>query len=133
MLRLLLVLCAAGSAYAALQPVSISVLCATADAVVVGEVASVDHQWASGRAAIERHIWFSVEDGLQVDGLDVMVPGGTIGRLTQEVEHAAPLELDRRYLLTLRKVGEFWRVLGGEQGTVPLAANDGIPAVCRDR
>ena len=133
MLRLLLILAIAGSAHAALQPVALSVLCTTADAVVVGEVASVDHHWVAGRAAIERHIWFSVEHGLQVDGIDLRIPGGTIDGLTQALEHAAPLEVDGRYLLLLRKASDHWTVVGGEQGTVPLKADDGIPEVCRDR
>lgn len=96
-------------------------LCAHASAAIVGEVTSRQSQWSQGPiGGIETLFDISVErvvHGQAPVDLSVMVPGGNVDGIHQNVEDSAPLQIDRRYLLLI-KLGEDGRytVFGGQQG-----------------
>jgi hypothetical protein len=124
-------LLAAPSSYAAQQRVDRPSLCSVATAVVVAEVTTIETQWAAGeRGGIERRAWLSVlqtPHGEPQDTLEIILPGGSMGEISQWVEDVPKLELDRPYLLFLGTHQERLQIIGGDQGAIPIASEAGKP------
>ena len=79
--------------------------CALADTVVVAEVTTIETRWTEGpQGGIEQVVWFAVDHvvkGDTADTLKIVLPGGTMGGLTQVVEDVPTLIADQSYLLML--------------------------------
>jgi hypothetical protein len=107
------------------QQVDRPTLCSLAKLVVVAEPTTIETQWATGdRGGIERRAWLSVHQtvrGKAPDTIEIILPGGTMGEISQWVEDVPKLELDRPYLLFLGTHNERLLPIGGEQGAIPLA------------
>jgi hypothetical protein len=118
---------------------SMDELCAHADAVVIAEVTTlesawsvtkpVDAAWSTTEPVIETHVHAAVTRVLvgppthrmDIDGVEMVLPGGSIGSLTLWVEDAARLAADHRYgLFLIARDAETWGILGGEQGALEL-------------
>lgn len=101
-------------------------LCAVADAVVLGRVIDMETLWAAtAEGGVERHAFvetFQVARGAPAATYEVVLPGGTIGKLRHWVEDVPKLEIDSAYMLFLARTPEGWQVIGGEAGAVPLFA-----------
>lgn len=124
-----------GTADAARLEISRPTLCALAEAVVVGEVTGQASMWSTGElggietwsdlildpAPLIDHPTLAGKALLpEVDTVAVFTPGGAHGGLRLRIEDAAVLRTDRRYLLLLTPIEGGWRVVGGEDGAIPL-------------
>ena len=94
-------------------------LCSLAKSVVIAEPTSSGTQWAAGdRGGIERRTWLSVAQSLRGqtgDTLEVILPGGSIGGISQWVEDVPTLEMDKTYLLFLGEHKGRLHIIGGEE------------------
>jgi hypothetical protein len=128
-LWVLLSLLAFPSSYAAQQRVDRPTLCSISTAVVVAEVTSIETQWTAGeRGGIERRAWLSVlqtAHGEPKDTLEIILPGGSIGEISQWVEDVPKLKLDTPYLLFLGTYQERLQIIGGDKGAIPIATKTG--------
>ncbi len=119
----------AGSALALQRPESLPALCARSSLVIIGEVTGQESFFQEDRSGwvLSRHDLsvLKVLRGTPVESVTVVTPGGRVGSLTLNVEHTPELVVDQRYLLLLepRADGESWRVLGGEEGALPIAGD----------
>lgn len=97
-------------------------LCSIADAVILAEVTDLETFWSEDQeGGIVRHAAIAnlkTVHGQADAALTVLLPGGTIGELTQWVEDVPALRVDTRYLLFLDKVDHGWQVIGGDAGAV---------------
>ncbi|MEL6342105.1 MAG: hypothetical protein AAFV53_03160 [Myxococcota bacterium] len=115
-----------GSAQAMQLDIDRPTLCAHATAAIIGEVTTRQSQWSQGSlGGIETVFDVSVERvvfGAAPGDLSVVVPGGQIGDIHLNVEDAAPLQVDQRYLLLVKVAddGRRYIVFGGEQGATLL-------------
>lgn len=109
-------------------------LCTVSDLVLVAEVTSGETRWADGTAGgIERIRWVAVRHLVSggtrpsqaSNTVEVVLPGGTIGELTQWVEDVPELLGNSTYLLFLAETDGELRVVGGEQGAVRIAERTG--------
>lgn len=120
-------------------------LCALSERVVFAEVTDVETRWTA-TGTLERHVHVAVSDTVQgpaSDGLDLVLPGGSLGEVTVYVEDSPRLLANGEYLLFLgRDQAGRLTVYGGEQGAIrilPEGARSGEPlsqaresvAVCR--
>ena len=135
MARLVLVLLALSGLARAMQvKIERPALCGRAQLVVIGEVTGFDARFvADSEGAIERVFDVSVERVLRgvapTGPLRVIVPGGALGEdLHYIVEDAPDLLVDHRYLLLLAPDSEDWRVVGLQQGALPLDHDRGSDA-----
>lgn len=122
------------SAWAAKVEVPRAELCELSTLVVIGEVTGHDTTWAQGSegmiltvsdVAVQRTL-----RGDPVQDLRVTTRGGSLQGLTQQVEDAAVLHTDRRYLLMLTpRKGGGWRVVGGDDGAVLLPWDDEVQPI----
>lgn len=133
--RLVLVLLALSGLARAMQvKIERPALCERAQLVVIGEVTGFDARFvANAEGAIERVFDVSVERVLRgvapPEPLRVLVPGGSLGEnLHYIVEDAPDLHVDHRYLLLLATDSDGWRVLGLQQGALPLDHDRGADA-----
>ena len=130
-LWLLLSLLASPGSHAAQQQVDRPTLCSISTAVVVAEVTTIETQWAAGeRGGIERRAWLSVlqtPQGEPQDTLEIILPGGSMGDISQWVEDVPKLELDRPYLLFLGTYQERLQIIGGDKGAIPIATKADEP------
>lgn len=98
-------------------------LCALSTRVVVAEVTDVEHRWTA-TGGVERRVHLAVSDtvrGPATDGLDLVLPGGTMGDYTVWVEDSPTLLANATYLLFLGEdaAGRL-TVYGGDQGAVRI-------------
>ena len=130
-LWLILCLLASPGTFAAQQRVDRPSLCSVAAAVVVAEVTTIETQWAAGeRGGIERRAWLSVlktAHGDPKDTLEIILPGGSMGQISQWVEDVPSLQLDRPYLLFLGTHQDRLHIIGGDQGAIPISMAPGSP------
>ena len=108
------------------QQVTRAELCALSEHVLLVEVTDVETRWTS-EATIGRWAHLAILDrvkGTQADGIDVWLPGGTMGHLTQQVEDVPNLMVNGQYLLFLGPGGSGQlEVLGGAQGHIRILQN----------
>jgi hypothetical protein len=130
-LWLLLSLLTSPGSHAAQQQVDRPTLCSVSTAVVIAEVSSIETQWAAGeRGGIERRAWLSVLQtprGEPKDTLEIILPGGNMGEISQWVEDVPKLQPDTPYLLFLGTYQERLQIIGGDQGAIPIASKPGVP------
>lgn len=97
-------------------------LCKAVDRVVVAEVTDLDPQYtADGR--IERRVHATVlrtVKGSEDDGVDFVLPGGTVGDQTYFVSDTPNLMANGRYLLFLHPQEGVLHLQGGEQGALRI-------------
>ena len=107
-------------------------LCVAVDRVVVAEITDIEPRYATdGR--IERLVHGAVSQvvkGPAGDGVDFVLPGGTVGDSSLHVSDAPTVLTNGRYLLFLSQRDGQWHVQGGEQGALritPEGARVGMP------
>ena len=143
---LVLLLCSS-AAQAITIPLSLSELTGLADTVVLGTVVSSSSQWNAEHNNIYTEVVVSVADSLKGSAgektITIIVPGGTVGEITQWVEDTATFEAGEQVGLFLEdlnsaKVSEMGldsasrmsangsavRIIGGLQGKLSLAKDN---------
>ena len=58
------------------------------------------------------------------DDREVILPGGSIGDISQWVEDVPNLEMDRTYLIFLGEHDGRLQIIGGDQGAIPIRSAD---------
>lgn len=115
-----------GAAWAMLPELDRPTLCARSTLAVVGEIATVESRWTAGAGGIETHVWLAVDQvarGSATGLVEIVLPGGQIGRTVLKVEHAPTLKLSHRYLVLLEPFpAGGWRVVGGALGAIAVGA-----------
>lgn len=101
-------------------------LCGLSTAVVYGTVTDVDTMWAPGpEGKIERRAFVSVErvlTGAPMQGAEIVLPGGTIGKQWTWVEDVPELKADATYVLFLHALDDgAFEVIGGDGGALRVA------------
>ena len=109
-------------------------LCELSTHVVLGEVTDVETRWTrDGLVERTAHLAVSrVVKGHAVDGLDIHLPGGTIGDFTVRVEDVPNLLTNGEYLLFLgADPGGELVVFGGDQGAVRITPANSLKGETR--
>ena len=110
-------------------------LCARADRVVLAEATSRDVHWTADGNGLQTHTHL-VELAPLDASYEVVTQGGTLPSGHHHwVEDQAHLPLDVPVVVLLAQTGETWRVVGGDQGVIPVSSHDQAEAVlevCRD-
>ena len=120
------------------QSVDRAELCALADLVVLAVPTAVHTElvgWEAGLPHLERLVDTTVKQtfrGRTGPTLAVRLPGGRLGELVHRVEDVPELVLATPTLLFLEKDGATHRVVGGEQGALPLSDGERATSVLLD-
>ncbi|NLG27185.1 MAG: hypothetical protein GX557_04705, partial [Chloroflexi bacterium] len=94
--------------------------------IVVGVVRELDSRWLSDQSQIVTDARIEVQEVVApadaaLDEVVVVVPGGTVGKVSQESEDTARLREGQRLLLFLSAASDgTYRVAGGWQGAQPI-------------
>lgn len=117
---------AAGPDAAALQMnLDRTALCELSDAVVFAEVGEIETVWSpQGEGRIERRAFLYVNEALHGtadSSLEVVLPGGKIGKQWHWVEDVPELKEGVQYALFLQRTPEGMTVIGGEAGALRVA------------
>ena len=109
------------------KALSIEQLAKRADRVVIGEVQELSSSWNEERTCINTTIKLAVEENIKGSdstvALDVLVPGGKVGKDTIMVSNAPIFSASERVLLFLKKNGNTYTIIEGKQGKKPILAN----------
>lgn len=104
------------------EKLDLPALAAQADAVLVGSVTELSSRWLADGSQIVTDVRVAVQEvvapaALALTEARLLVPGGTVGDVSQSAEDVAQLERGATYLLFLVDAGEgAYSVAGGWQG-----------------
>ncbi len=107
-------------------------LCARASVIVVAEVTTTEGRWRVGEpAGIETTVDIAITRvvrGQPPTAVSFVVPGGSIGSLSQWISEAPRFLPDARYLLLLASDAGHWALVGGADGALLIPWGEGEEA-----
>jgi hypothetical protein len=110
------------------QTATVSELAAEADAIVIGEVTSIDSRWTPDGKAVETEVLLSVSHrvkGTSSDNLlKLFLPGGRADDFQTLVGGMPSFERGERVLLFLAKAEDTWEPVGGFQGKFTMSPGE---------
>ncbi len=103
-------------------------LAAQADAIVVGDVVSIDSRWSSDSRSIETEVFISLDRLLKGTigdiAVELLLPGGNVVDFQMLVGGMPSFTIGERVLLFLRQAGDTWRPVEGFQGKFSVASGE---------
>lgn len=129
---LVALLLSTGPAWAVRVYVPLPTLCAQAPVVAIGEVTAIEGRWRAGEpGGIESVVDVAITRvvrGSAPDAVTVVLPGGTVGRVTETISEAPRARVDARYLMLLAPGADGYTLVGGADGLVPVPWTEGAEA-----
>jgi hypothetical protein len=116
-------------------PATVEELTRSSDAVVRGVVTSVESRWSRNHRRISTYVEVTVQDsglwrGSAPSHLTVVVPGGAVGEIGQQVDGAATFTQGEEVVVFLHHAGAaFFQVNGYAQGKFSVAGASAKPDV----